>query len=131
MEQYKINLLKLVALYDLRSFIEWNTDLNFFVACSDLFYWGFADVEYISSQEDVDLLEQSIKDILVMNGSRDFFGMELYCARKRKLRPQGACYESIDKNLWPLFDACGPVREVAMSNPKPHPANSSEETTRI
>jgi len=43
--------------------------------------------------------------------------MLLYCARKRKMRPQGAMYEYLNKENWPLFDECGPVREKSLSNP--------------
>ena len=47
--------------------------------------------------------------------------MLLYCARKRKMRPQGAMYKTIPKTLWHLFDVCGEEREMNMGNPKPQP----------
>lgn len=34
----------------------------------------------------------------------------------RKERPQGACYPS-NKDLWPLFDACGPEKPTGFGNP--------------
>lgn len=40
----------------------------------------------------------------------------LYAARRRGLRPQGACYPK-DTRLWHLFDQCGPEREVGFGNP--------------
>lgn len=131
MEQYKINLLKLVAKYDIISSICWNEDLEFYILCSDSFFWGCSDSEDICNQEDVDLLEQSIKDhesILTLNKVITYgFADLLYCSRKRKLRPQGAMYKSIPKCLWSLFDECGPEREVNMFNPKPHPEKNSNE----
>lgn len=42
---------------------------------------------------------------------------ELFAARVRGMRPQGACYKGYPKDLWPLFDACGPERETGMGNP--------------
>jgi len=30
----------------------------------------------------------------------------------------GAFYRYIEKELWPLLDACGPEREVGFGNPK-------------
>ena len=44
-------------------------------------------------------------------------GSDLYCARRREERPQGACYSIIPKNLWPLFHACGPERKTGLGNP--------------
>ena len=117
MEQYKINLLKLVAEHELTDYIKWNTDLEFYVTCSDFFFWGCADAEDITSQEDVDLFEQAITDV----GCEQTYVTDLYCAKKRKMRPQGACYEFIPKHLWCLYDACGPEREVDIVNPKPRP----------
>lgn len=116
MEQYKINLLKLVAKHDLQYDLDWNEDLIFHIGCNDLFFWGCADAESIESQEDVDLYEQSIEDVRAF----DNWACYLYCARKRKMRPQGAAYPD-EKSLWPLFDACGPEREINMGNPKPRP----------
>jgi hypothetical protein len=121
MEQYKINLLKLAAKHELTSSLYWNEDLCFYINCNDLFYWGTADGEDISSQEDVDLLEQSVKDCLLISKHGDLYATELYCARRAKKRPQGAYYEHIEKSLWPLFDACGLEREVGIGNPKPQP----------
>jgi len=122
MEEYKINLLTLLALHDIREVVFWNEDLDFFITCSDLFAWGFADLERVDNQKDVDLLEQSIKDCEEINkNTGSVNAAELYCARKRSMRPQGAYYNYIGKELWPLFDACGPEREITMGNPKPKP----------
>jgi len=123
MEEYKINLLKLAAEYDFREDLYWNKDLRFLIMCSDVFAWGYADLESITSQEDVDLLEQCIKDCQVAGQFGEVYASQLYCAKKRKMRPQGAYYKHIEvKELWPLFDACGPEREVNFGNPKPRPS---------
>jgi hypothetical protein len=44
-------------------------------------------------------------------------GAELFCARVRKMRPQGAWYAYCPEAEWPLFDACGPERGVDAGNP--------------
>jgi hypothetical protein len=117
MEEYKINLLKLAAANDLQADLLWNEDLDFYVICNDLFFWGCADAEDIESQEDVDLYKKAIEDV----GTFDAWASSLFCARKRKMRPQGAAYPNTAKSLWPLFDACGPERELTTGNPRPSP----------
>lgn len=42
---------------------------------------------------------------------------DLFCARVRGERPQGACYSRYPQELWPLFDAVGPERETGLGNP--------------
>lgn len=42
---------------------------------------------------------------------------DLYAARVRHERPQGACYAAYPRQLWPMFDAVGPEREVGIGNP--------------
>ena len=42
---------------------------------------------------------------------------DLYCARKRSMRPQGALYSCIPEEHWDLFNKCGPEREVHAGNP--------------
>jgi len=116
MEEYQLNLLKLLAKHDLQSDISWQEDLKFYILCNDLFAWGCADAEYIESQDDVDLYEKSIEDC----GADTVWVSYLFCARKRKMRPQGACYPE-DESLWPLFDACGEEREIDIGNPYPQP----------
>lgn len=119
MEQFKINLLKLIAEHEIIGDLFWTKDLNFYVVCSDVFAWGCAESESIDSQEDVDLFEQAIKDCK----SKEFCGEEyadiVYACRKRKMRPQGAMYSHINPAIHPLLDACGPEREIDFLNPKP------------
>jgi hypothetical protein len=80
------------------------------VNCNDLFYWACGDAESIQI-DDVPLFKQSLED-------SEFMGPLLYCARKRKMRPQGAYYESFFPEDVPLFNATGPKREVGFGNPK-------------
>jgi hypothetical protein len=42
---------------------------------------------------------------------------ELFAARVRGVRPQGASYSLYPRATWPLFDACGPKRETGLGNP--------------
>lgn len=107
----------------------WRTDgeyapVTFFALCNDLFAWGTADLERITP-EDLPLLEQAAADVRPLVPMLNNVG-ELYCARKRGQRPQGAAYKFIPEVLWPLFDACGPERETGMLNPKQQP-----ETTEV
>jgi hypothetical protein len=86
--------------------------------CSDEFAWGTADLEQITP-ENIHELERAIADVKAID--KDIgHAFILFAARQRKMRPQGAAYPK-DKELWPLFDACGPKREVNMINPHRHP----------
>lgn len=117
MELFKINLLKLVAEYEIHSDLFWNERLDFFALCNDVFYWGCADMEMFTSQEDVDLYECTIKDCKNLYSLGESHAVSLYVARKRKMRPQGAVYCHINPALHALFDACGPEREINAGNP--------------
>lgn len=105
----------------------WNFDdgkLRMYAKCSDFFEWGTADLEEIQP-EDLDLLEQCVKDVTELDRTNMYAG-ELFAARKRKLRPQGACYKHLPEVLWPLFDAAGPARETDLFNPHKHPSQRAE-----
>ena len=101
-------------------------ELQFFVNCNDTFAWACADCEQITL-DNIDILEQSIKDEQRILGTYTCtIANELFSARVRKMRPQGASYiECYDKRMWSLFDACGPVRKVNFGNPKEHPVEAS------
>ena len=107
MEQYKINLLKLAAKYDFIYDVLWNEDLVFSIACSDVFHHA-ADAEEITSQEDVDMIEQAAKELSVIKPSTDVWATLLFIARKRKIRPLGNWYLGLDNDIAKLFDACVP-----------------------
>jgi hypothetical protein len=82
------------------------------IMCNDFFYWACADCEDIN-ESTMPILEKAISDC-----SGDIqWGALLYCARQRKERPQGAFYSIIPKELWSLFNDCGPEREIDIGNP--------------
>lgn len=83
-----------------------------YVNCNDLFVWGCADGEEIT----VETLTEFHKALSDCGGNLNT-ASDLYCARRRKMRPQGACYSHYNKKYWSLFDACGPEREVGLGNP--------------
>ncbi len=73
-----------------------------FVNCNDLFYWACSDCEEITLDE-----LPRLKECLEINPK---IGADLWCSRKRGMRPQKPYYDEryCPKDLWPLFDACGP-----------------------
>lgn len=103
-------LLKLVAEHEANDELIWHSNLDFYILCNDIFAWGCADGEDVTP-ESLPVLEQALKDATFPDGPL------LYCARMRNMRPQGAAYTFIQKENWPLFDACGPEREVGLGNP--------------
>lgn len=80
------------------------------IICNDLFWWGCADAEPIESHADLAALVQAHDD-------SSEAGFELYCARRRRMRPQGAIYKYYSAEVQRLFDACGPDRSVDVLNP--------------
>jgi len=105
----------------------WRTDgeyapVAFFVNCNDLFFWGTSDAEDVTP-ENIHLLKKSFDDVEAIDEFSQLGG-ELFCCRSRKMRPQGAAYPK-DAKLWPLFDKCGPDRDVdkePFGNPRKHPS---------
>jgi len=106
--------------------IWWRTDdeyapVTFFVNCNDLFFWATSDCEKVTP-ENIHLLKKSFTDVEAIEEFSQLGG-SLFCCRSRKMRPQGAAYPK-DERLWPLFDECGPNRDVdkeLFGNPKKHP----------
>ena len=105
----------------------WRSDpaepIVFYIKCNDFFAWGCSDAEEITP-DNISILEQCIVDMNALDDSlpekqyhTGSWGGHLFCARSRGMRPQGACYRSIPRELWPLFDACGPPREKDFGNP--------------
>jgi len=95
--------------YDVREELFWDNKLRPWVICNDFFAWGCADGQGIETEEDLALFEQSLKD-------SEYQGPLLYCARKRKMRPQGAYYKYLQEDI-ELFNACGPERGTGFGNP--------------
>ena len=107
LDRFVMCLLALTAKHDVNDELMWTEDLEFAVNCSDAFWWGTADVEAVTP-ETLPELEKALED----GGCED--GMLLYCARRRKMRPQGAMYKYIKKpELFNVF----PEREVGIGNP--------------
>jgi len=103
--------------------VGWRVDedgVHFFALVSDVFWWGSADGEDILP-EDLQLLERCKADLVALEGSEPTCLPELYAARKRGMRPQGAWYAGLDSSVYHLFDACGPARDVGLGNPRRHP----------
>lgn len=74
-----------------------------------MFFWGCADEEEVAVEEIPAL--QECWAVAPENGT------DLWISRKRGERPQGAYYTYIDEQYWPLFNACGPEREVGDGSP--------------
>lgn len=110
------------------------TTLGVAAPCSDVFYWGCADAEDIGP-DDIDAYATAIGDVrpLISHQGPDrvvAFAGWLYAARRRNMRPQGAVYPGIPDELWYLFDAAGPEREIGLANPKPRSTTSGSSRTR-
>lgn len=97
--------------------------------CSDCFWWGCADAEEITS-ENFQLFRDTVTECESLDASSENFASlyagELFAARVRKMRPQGASYELYHPALWPLFNACGPERTCEYGNPHKYPTDPSE-----
>lgn len=100
----------------------WRVDdgeLKLYANVSDVFAWGGSDVEEIT-RETLPELEQAYADLKAVGAEE--FTAELYAARLRKMRPQGAYYPTDAHESWrriyALFDACGPERALGPGNPK-------------
>lgn len=95
------------------------------VNVSDVFAWGGADAEDITP-EHLPVLERAWLDCKVADAEE--WTVELYAARVRGMRPQGAAYPK-EAAVAALFDACGPEREVGLGNPRKPPTTTPKETS--
>ncbi len=103
--------------------------LDFYINCSDFFYWGSSDVELITSEKLGILYEAKAEiDTLEIADHLKEYGL-LFCAKVRGMRPQGAYYKYLDEAMWPLFDECGPMRETGSGNPHGHPESGKTVVT--
>ena len=115
-EKYFRKVLQIAIDYDLYDCLFWNNDgkvedIKFFIRCNDVFYWGCSDLEEIT-EDSIPILKECM-ELTEMDGA------VLYCAKMRKLRPQGAFYKYIEKENIKLFNECGPEREIDFVNPEP------------
>lgn len=118
---FAFRVLDVLARADMHDSLWWRTDggyapATFWIMCNDVFAWGCADAEPLTPDSLPDL-EQALRDEAAVTGN-NIYGDDLYCARRRGRRPQGAAYPN-DRRLWPLFDACGPERPTGLGNPYP------------
>lgn len=101
--------------------------ITFLVQCSDEFSWATADCEPLTP-ENIGAFEQCVEDVRTACAESGrswppiWYAGHLFAARMRGMRPQGAAYPKDEPRLWPLFDACGPTREVGFGNPHPAPS---------
>lgn len=120
MSGFVTDVLKLFANHDICSSLQWSISdkgtVVFNTNANDLFAWGSADGEDVTP-ENLPLLEQAINECLARDAiTGAIYGCDLFAARVRKMRPQGAAYPD-ERSLWPLFDACGPERKTGLGNP--------------
>lgn len=85
---------------------------------SDVFAWGGSDAEAITADR-LPILRQALADLTEANATG--WIAELYAARIRGMRPQGAAYPT-SHDAQRLFNACGPARSTGLGNPRPIPA---------
>ena len=117
------DIVKLINMLDAYNCMDWerfwidaeDDKICFDVVDSDLFAWGYAGSIPLAPSE-IDDLEDAIKDCHEVDDCCTWEPFSLWCCRKMQERPQGAHYPK-DKTFWPLFDACGPEREVRPGNP--------------
>jgi hypothetical protein len=114
--------LALAAKADLGGDLLWRLEdgrVHLAVDVSDVFAWGGADAEELSPDR-VLLLERAYADLSAISGAAAAYTVDLFAARLRGMRPQGAAYPS-DAEARALFDACGPERELGLGNPRQPP----------
>ena len=108
-------LLEIISENDCFDSVNWNEDIEFYVNCNDLFWWGSADAEDLNNISDIELFEKSLRD------TDSIIGPDLYCARRRKMRPQDPYYTEVlckeNYKYQNLFNLCGPKRENDIFNP--------------
>lgn len=106
---------------------EGSDELVLMVNASDFFHWASADAVEITP-ENIDLFESTIAEVKALGAKlgQNFEDDDvlLFAARARGMRPQGAHYKHLPKELWSLFDGAGPARDVdtsAFGNPVAQP----------
>lgn len=117
--------------YETRTWQEVGLHATTALQCSDTFFWGSADAEEVTA-ETLPVLEQVVADLAPLRAAANAAGeakrarffeyavSDLYASRIRGMRPQGAVYTrrySSIPEVWPMFDAAGPEREVGFGNP--------------
>jgi hypothetical protein len=117
--QFLHALLALSSRIDLGEQLMLHTDgqqIHASVNISDVFWWGGADAEDVTP-ETLPALERAYTDLRAIHPTADMYTAELYAARLRGMRPQGAAYPKERAATQALFDACGPERPTGLGNP--------------
>jgi hypothetical protein len=120
---FQRRVMEIFYLADVREDLLWHvTDDQLYLSAdvSDIFDWASADSEEITP-ETLPVLEQAYKDLKAVGG--EGYLADLYGARMRRRRPQGAAYPE-SPEIIELLNACGPPREKNLSNPRPAPKRS-------
>lgn len=114
---YIRRVLAIFAKADIHSELLWRFEgdhVEFSANVSDVFAWGSADLEDITP-DTLPALEQAYADLRAICAVEHT--AELFAARVRRMRPQGAAYPTV-LPAQRLFDACGPERLTGLGNPK-------------
>jgi hypothetical protein len=110
---------------DFRSELLWHSDgttITVAVDVSDVFAWGGSDAEDLTPER-LPLLAQAVADLRAIDPREDMYAVDLFAARIRGMRPQGAAYPKRPAlaATHALFDACGPERATGLGNPRRPP----------
>jgi hypothetical protein len=118
--EFLVRVLKIFSDADAHNDLLWwvrDDGPHMYANVSDVFAWGGADAEDITP-DTLPVLEQALADLKAIR--QEHLVGELYAARIRKMRPQGAAYPA-EAAAQALFNACGPERELGIGNPKQIP----------
>lgn len=117
---FTMRVLTFFSRHDVHDALWWkvvNGKVQWFVNCNDVFAWGCSDCEELTT-ENFPILEQAMTDAIAAEKDvGELYADELFVSRVRGMRPQTASYPHYPKEMWPLFDACGPEREAGFGNP--------------
>jgi hypothetical protein len=122
------NVLKLAQDGDFRSdrdLLAIGVPQQFGADVSDVFAWGGSDYEEITPDR-LPVLAQAMADLRAIHRHDDMYTVDLYAARIRQMRPQGAAYPKERAATQALFDACGPARATGLGNPRRPPTPTED-----
>lgn len=122
-------LLQTTQTADINSELLWHTDgrrIQVWANVSDVFAWGGSDAEEITP-ENLPILMQAVADLTSIHRFDAIYAPELFAARLRGMRPQGAAYPKERAATQALFDACGPERDPGLGNPRRVPVPEDQQ----
>lgn len=92
-----------------------NNKLSLFVNCNDLFFWACSDLEEITPQN-IDVFVETA-NVLQVNHQLNYANLAiLFCAKSRKLQPQGAVFSKLSPLMVTLLEQVGIEREEKSPN---------------